>query len=140
MKIKVLPLLAGIAAIAIVAAPVTALAEAPTIVAQESTQQKNPLTELLGLSTDQEQKLQAIRQDTATKLGGVVTPAQQQRYVTARKNGKNRQQAVAAMQLSEDQQKQIGQILQNAQSQSLRVFTPEQIEKLKAFQSQQGQQ
>ena len=141
MKLKVLPLLAGIAAIAIVAAPIAALAETPTIVAQQNTpQRKNPLTELLGLSAEQEQQLAAIQQETAKKLGGVVTPAQQQRYVTARKQGKDRQEAVAAMDLTADQQSQITAILQAAQTRSLSVFTPDQLKKLQDIQSQQGQQ
>jgi len=140
MKLKVLPLLAGIAAIAIVVAPMTSLAESPTIVAQQNAQpKKNPLTDLLGLSTEQEQKLADIQQDTAKKLGGVVTPAQQQRYITARKQGKDRQEAVAAMQLTADQQSQITAILQAAQTQSLSVFTPDQLKKLQDIQSQQGQ-
>ena len=141
MNRKLLSLLVGMAAIAIVGAPKIAMAESPVIVAQQSNPDTtNSLAALLNLSDEQKARLQSIQQETAKKLGSVVTPAQQQRYLTARKNGKSRQEAVAAMQLSADQQSQIGRILQSAQQQSFSVFTPEQIEKLKTLRSQQGGQ
>ena len=141
MNRKLLSLVLGMAAIAIVGAPKIALAESPVIVAQQNPQgNTNSLANLLNLSDEQKARLQSIQQETAKKLGRVVTPAQQQRYLTALNNGKSRQEALAAMQLSADQQSQINRIVKSAQQQSFGVFTPEQIEKLKKLRPQPGAQ
>ncbi len=138
MKRKFLPLLAGIASIAILAAPIAAIAESPTLVAQQNASSNNPF-EQLGISDTQKKQMQEIWQTTTQQLGQIVTPAQQQRFLTARKNGKSIQEARAAMQLSADQKRKISQILQSANQRSLSVLTPAQIEQLKNLRTQQSQ-
>ena len=133
-------ILAGVAAIAMVAAPpLAATAEpAPVIAQRQQNQQQNPLVPLLGLTEEQQTQWAALQRETAEQLGKVITPAQQQRFVTARRNKKNRQQAIAAMQLTAEQQQKIRGIMQSAQTRFLGLLTPEQQEKLKQFATQQS--
>ncbi len=136
MKLNISPLFAGIAAISMLApATITLAAAVPAIIAQQN-QQDNPL----GLTPAQQAQLQQIRKDTLEQMGRVVTQAQQQRFLTARKQGKDEKAAIAAMELTANQQQQISQILQAARQRSLRVFTPEQIEKIREIQSKRQQQ
>ena len=139
MKRKFLQLLAGMAAIAIVAAPVMAIAESPILIAQQNTQFSNPFGQI-GLSDSQRKKIQAIWDIASDDIFAVVTSEQKKRFLEARNNGKTLQEAREDMELNEAQKKKIRQILKAANQRSLDVLTPEQIQKLQDLYKQQTQQ
>ena len=130
MKCKFLPLLAGMAAIAIAAKPVIATAESPILIAQQTAQFAHPFKKIDDLTDSQNKQMQVIWEGATQAIFTVVTPAQQQRFLEARQNGKTLDEAREAMGLSAAQKQKISQILQEAKQQSWNILTPEQRNKV----------
>lgn len=132
-------ILAGVAAIAMVAAPpLAATAEpAPVVAQRQQNQQQNPLVPLLGLTEAQQTQWAALQQEAAEQLGNVITAAQQARFLTARRNGKERQEAVDVMALSDTQKTRIRQITRLSQQKFFALLTEEQQVKLFAAMPEQ---
>jgi Spy/CpxP family protein refolding chaperone len=127
MKFKLSALIAGIAAIAITAAP--------TVVQAEPNNSRMNGAEL-NLTTEQKAQLQQIGQETRSQMESVLTPQQREQLKAnasqAPRTG-NRQAATAQLNLSDEQISKIQQIRKSSEERMQAVLTPEQLEKIRQF-------
>jgi Spy/CpxP family protein refolding chaperone len=127
MKFKLSALIAGIAAIAITAAP--------TVVQAEPNNSRMNGAEL-NLTTEQKAQLQQIGQETRSQMESVLTPQQREQLKAnasqAPRTG-NRQAATAQLNLSDEQISKIQQIRKSSEERMQAVLTPEQLQKIRQF-------
>jgi Spy/CpxP family protein refolding chaperone len=127
MKFKVSALIAGIAAIAITAAP--------TVVQAEPNNSRMGGAEL-NLTTEQKAQLQQIGQETRSQIESLLTPQQREQLKAnasqAPRTG-NRQAATAQLNLSDEQISKIQQIRKSSEERMQAVLTAEQLEKIRQF-------
>ncbi|MBE9129141.1 MULTISPECIES: Spy/CpxP family protein refolding chaperone [unclassified Coleofasciculus] len=127
MKIKVLPLLASIAAIALTTAPMAVRAQPPFM-------------EELNLTAEQKAQLEQIRESTDSQIEQILSPEQQQQFQTIRTERQRVRGAREALNLSDEQRDQMREIHQSAREQMQNVLTEEQRQQMReAMQSRRGE-
>lgn len=126
MRLKLIPLFAGVLALTI-SAPLTVKAQ--TNQPNQPVPQQQPPKQPQGgieLTPQQQEQLTQIRRDTRAQIQKVLTPKQQEQFKTAVQSGENRQAAFAAMKLTKEQQTKLQGILQSARTKTEAILTPEQ--------------
>lgn len=117
--------IAAMAATAITLTPVAAKA-----------QTVNPLTEIfpvlsgVDLTTQQKIQLAELASNFQTEMGKIVTSDQQNQFRTALGQGKGFGEALAAMNITPDQQKQLQGVFVSIRTQLVSTFTPTQRQKI----------
>jgi Spy/CpxP family protein refolding chaperone len=132
MKRKLLPLLAGIAAIAITAAPAFAQSTEPS--------HDFPMLSELDLTEEQKSQLEAIWESSRSEIESLLTPEQQEQFQTVRQQRQELREAREELNLSSEQKDQIRSIMQSAREEARNVLTDEQRQELRQeMRSRQGQ-
>lgn len=137
MKIKLKSVLAGILALAqssaIAAIAVTAITLTPVAAKAQSV---SPITEifpvLTGVDLTAAQKIQLaeLGSSVQTEIGKIVSPEQRKQFQTALGQGKGFTEALAAMNITPDQQKQMQGVFVSVRTQLVSTFTPAQRQKI----------
>lgn len=155
MKIKLMPMLAGVLVLGAVAAPFAVNAQAnPSVkllMAQAQRQGKEGKWAKLNLTDAQKEQMRQIKQETRAQIQEVLTPEQRAQMETMKQNrqGQNGQgQArqgrrggmMAALNLTAEQEASIKQIMQSQKARMEQVLTPEQRQQMEQMRSQWQQQ
>ncbi len=129
MKLKLMPMLAGvIAAAAMAATPLVALAQAPQT--QPQTEEARPRPRIT-LSREQQAEFEAIQARTITEIETVLTPKQKAQFAAARESG----EGLGAIQdLSEPQIREIQTILESFNTALGNLLTQEQKQQIEQSQ------
>lgn len=137
MKIKLKSVLAGILALAqssaIAAIAATAITLTPVAAKAQSV---SPITEifpvLTGVDLTAAQKIQLaeLGSSVQTEIGKIVSPEQRKQFQTALGQGKGFTEALAAMNITPDQQKQMQGVFVSVRTQLVSTFTPAQRQKI----------
>ena len=144
MKIKLMPILAGVIALGVVATPLIVKAQANTSDQQQTTHQHHQsIWDKLGLSDQQKAQIHQIHQDTHTQMLSILTQAQQAQIQAPTPNGqgKNHQawrQVMAS--LSSDQKAKMHELKQQEHSRIQAVLTPTQQQQWQQLHQQMRQQ
>ena len=150
MKIKLMPLLAGLITLSAVATPFVVKAQAQTPdqpAPTQTTPQHHGKWEKLNLSDQQKAQLRQIHNDTRTQIQAVLTPDQQAQLKTLMQNrqGQNhqagqahqgRQSLWASLNLTDAQKAKIKAIREAQKPRMQAVFTPEQQQQLQQMRQQ----
>ena len=140
MKIKLMPMLAGVIALGVVATPLIVKAQANTSDQQQTTHQHHQsIWDKLGLSDQQKAQIHQIHQDTHTQMQSILTQAQQAQLQAPTPNGqgKNHQawrQVMAS--LSSDQKAKMQELRQQEKSRIEGILTPAQKQQWQQMQQQ----
>lgn len=141
MQLKLMPMLAGVIALAVTTIPLPVKAEthsnASLLVAQA--QEKGPF-QRLGLTDEQKDQMAEIRRNTRTQIEAVLTPEQKEQFQTAMENSRGVRGAIKSMNLTPEQRSQVRQIMQSSKEQMNAVLTPEQRQQLQEFRESKRQQ
>lgn len=155
MKIKLMPLLAGLITLSAVATPLLVKAQANTPAQAQPTQTtRQGKWDKLGLSDAQKQQLRQIHDEMRTEIyKTVLTPQQQAQLDAARQNrqaGQNRQadQArqggkrgfMASLNLTDAQKAKMKEIKETYKPRFQAVFTPAQQQQMQQMRQQWQQQ
>ena len=137
MKIPLKSVLAGVLALAqssaIVAIAATAITLTPVAARAQSV---SPLTEifpvLTGVDLTAAQKIQLAELGSSiqTEIGKIVSPEQRKQFQTSLGQGKGFTEALAAMNITPDQQKQMQGVFVSVRTQLVSTFTPAQRQKI----------
>ena len=137
MKLKLKSVLTRVLAsaqsTAIAAIAATAIAMTPIAAKAQSI---GPLTEIfpvlsgVDLTTQQKIQLAEIASNVQTDIGKIVTPEQQNQFRTALGQGKGFPEALAAMNVTPDQQKQLQGVFVAVRTQIVSTFTQVQRQKI----------
>ena len=146
MKIKLMPMLAGVIALGVVATPLIVKAQANTSdqpVPAQSKHHHQSIWDKLGLSDQQKAQIHQIHQDTHTQMQSILTQAQQAQLQAPTPNGqgKNHQawrQVMAS--LSSDQKAKMHELKQQEHSRIQAVLTPAQQQQWQQLHQQMRQQ
>lgn len=153
MKIKLMPLLAGLITISAVTTPllVKAQDEAPTQPPQAAHQHHQGKRGQINLSDTQKQQLRQIEKETHDQIQGVLTSDQQAQLKTLMQqnrqnhqgnrqgNHQKHQDIMAQLNLSDAQKAQITAIRQAQKARMDNVFTPEQKQQMQQMRQQRQQ-
>jgi Spy/CpxP family protein refolding chaperone len=140
MKIKLMPILAGVIALGVVATPLIVKAQTNTSSQAQTTHQHHQgIWDKLGLSDQQKAQIHQIHQDTHTQMQSILTPEQQAQLKAATQNGqgKNHQawrQVMAS--LTSDQKAKMHELHQQEQSRIQGILTPAQQQQWQQMQQQ----
>ena len=129
MKLKLMPILAGMLAIAVVTTPLAVKAE-------PNYQGKTALE----LTQQQRTQMEQIYRNTRSQMEAILTPEQKQRFQAALEQRQGMRAAIAAMNLSPQQQTQLRNIMQSARTQKDAILTSQQKQQLQEWRSQRQQQ
>ena len=156
MKIKLMPLLAGVMTLSAVATPFIVNAQTNTNnqpAPAQTTRQHQGKWDKLNLSDQQKEQLRQIHNETRTQMEAILTPQQLEQLKTARQNRQARQPGQAgqarqggkrgfmtALNLSDEQKAKIKEIMDAQKSRIQAVFTPEQQQQLQQLRQQRQQQ
>jgi Spy/CpxP family protein refolding chaperone len=151
MKIKLMPLLAGLITVSAVATPllVKAQDEAPTQPPQAAHQHHQGKWGQINLSDAQKQQMRQIEKDTHDQIQSVLTSDQQAQLKTLMQqnrqgnrqgNHQKHQDIMAQLNLSDAQKAQITAIRQAQKARMDGVFTPEQKQQMQQMRQQWQQQ
>ncbi|MBE9115962.1 Spy/CpxP family protein refolding chaperone [Lusitaniella coriacea LEGE 07157] len=137
MKIKLLPLLAGVT--------VLTLGFTPMIVsAQQGERQGRPprmerLQSELNLTDAQRNQFEQLHEQTREQIKNILTSEQQQTVRNAIAQGQNPRQAMRSINLTEQQREQMRSIRQQTREQMQNLLTPEQRQRMQELkESRQG--
>lgn len=148
MKIKLMPMLAGVVALSAVIAPFTVNAQTNPSVQPllAQAQQRQGKKARLNLTDAQKQQMRQIKEDTRTKMQAILTPEQQQRLEALKQErqgqnaqGQNRQGRrnwMAELNLSEEQKGQIQELMQQQKARMDAVLTAEQRQEMQQMRQQ----
>jgi Spy/CpxP family protein refolding chaperone len=142
MKIKLMPMLAGVIALGVVATPLVVKAQANTSdqpVPAQSKHHHQSIWDKLGLSDQQKAQIHQIHQDTHTQMQSILTQEQQDQLKAATQNGqgKNHQawrQVMAS--LTSDQKAKMQELRQQEKSRTEGILTPDQKQQWQQMQQQ----
>lgn len=143
MKIKLMPLLAGVIALGITTTPLIAKAQSGFSNQPSPTQSsRHSEWDQLGLSDQQKEQILQIHRDTRAKIQSLLTQDQQDQIQAAMQNGQGKnpqawQQVTAS--ITSDQKTQIRDLLQQEQSKIKDVLTPAQQQQWKQMREQRQQ-
>ncbi len=155
MKIKLMPMLAGVLVLGAVAAPFAVNAQAnpsaKPLMAQAQRQGKQGKWAKLNLSDAQKEQMRQIRKETHDKIQGVLTQTQKDQLAAMRasRQGQNGQgQArqgrrgggMAQLNLTNEQKASIKAIMQEQKSRIEGILTTDQKQQLEQMHSQWQQQ
>lgn len=151
MKIKLMPMIGGLIALSIAAAPFIVKAQAQTP-DQSTPTQTTPRNhhgkwDQLNLSDTQKAQLKTIHEETRTLIKGVLTPEQQTQIQTmmqqhqqnrqaGQQAGKARHDRWASLNLTDDQKAKIKAIRDAQKTKMQAVFTPAQQQQLQQMRAQ----
>lgn len=134
MKVKSLPMFAGVITTAAIAATsLTAFAQAPPAQKPptQTTPAQTPPRSRIVFSQEQQAKFEEIKTETVTKIDEVLNAEQKKQFATGRENG----QGLGAVQnLSDTQKTKIMGILQAFNSQIGNILTAEQKQQIEQSQ------
>ena len=137
MKIKLLPLVAGIATLSIVAAPFILNAQKSNAFPPEG---PPPGLAGINLTSEQQAKFDQMRDSVDSQIEGILTPQQQQHFRRVRELRQELRQEMEALNLSEDQKKQMHSFMRANRDQMDNILTDEQKQKLRQeMQSHMGE-
>jgi Spy/CpxP family protein refolding chaperone len=149
MKLKLMPLLAGLITLSAVATPLIVKAQADTSAqaqpAQTTRQPNQGKWNKLGLSDAQKQQLRQIHDNMRAEIyKTVLTPQQQAQLDTARQNRQARQGGkrgfMASLNLTDAQKAKIKAIREAYKPRLQAVLTPEQQQRQQQMRQQRQQQ
>ena len=152
MKIKLMPLLAGVITLSAVATPfiVKAQAETPNQSAPtQTTPQRHGRWDKLNLSDQQKEQMRQIHKDVRSQIEAVLTPQQLEQLKTARQNRQadqagqdpqGRRSVMASLNLSDEQKAKIKDIKQAQKRRFEAVLTANQKQQLEQMRQQRKQQ
>ena len=152
MKIKLMPMLAGVFAISVAATPLMVKAQANSStqpVPAQSNQRHQGKWDKLNLSDQQKAQLRQIHEETRTQMEAVFTPQQLEQLKAARQNHQARQAGqarqgkdsiMAALNLTDAQKAKLKEIKDAQKARMQAVFTPEQQQQLQQMRQQWQQQ
>ncbi|HBE19035.1 MAG TPA: hypothetical protein DEG17_16775 [Cyanobacteria bacterium UBA11149] len=127
MKIKLLPLVAGIATLSIATAPFILNAQKSNALPPEG----HPGLAELNLTPEQQSKLDQMRDNVDSQIEGILSPQQQQRFQRVRELRQELRQEMEALNLTEDQKEQMHSIMRANRDQMADILTDEQKQKLR---------
>jgi|GEM_PF-451741 len=127
MKIKFLPLLAGVAAVTLITAPMVVNAQRSNLLAQGP----HKVFSNLNLTAEQQTQFEQIRNNTESQIAGILNPEQQQQFQSVRAQRQQLHEAMKALNLSSEQKEQMRSIKQSAKQQMASVLTDEQRQQLR---------
>jgi Spy/CpxP family protein refolding chaperone len=137
MKMKLKSVLAGVLTLgqasAIAALTATAITLTPVAAKAQSV---NPITEIfpvltgVDLTTAQKIQLADLGSSIQTEIGKIVSPEQRKQFQTSLGEGKGFAEALATMNITPDQQKQMQAMFVSVRTQVVSTFTPVQRQKI----------
>jgi Spy/CpxP family protein refolding chaperone len=127
MKTKFLPLLAGVAAITLIAAPMVVNAQRSNLLAQGP----DKVFSNLNLTSEQQTQFEQIRNNTDSQIAGILNPEQQQQFQSIQTQRQQLHEAMKALNLTSEQKEQMHSIKQSAKQQMDSVLTDEQLQQLR---------
>lgn len=137
MKLKLKSVVAGVLAVAQSSAVAAIAATTITLTpVAAKAQTVNPLTEIfpvlsgVDLTTQQKIQLADLASSFQTEMGKIVTSDQQNQFRTVLGQGKGFGEALAAMNITPDQQKQLQGVFVSIRTQLVSTFTPVQRQKI----------
>jgi Spy/CpxP family protein refolding chaperone len=130
MKLKLMPVLAGVIALTVTAAPLAVKAEPNQLNQPLPKQAQNRRGAEVELTQQQKDKLVQIRSDTRAQIEKILTPQQREQFKAAMQSPQGRQAAFAAMNLSPKQQTELREVMQSAQTRVEAILTPEQRQQI----------
>ena len=130
MKLKVMPICAGLLAIAVVTTPLAVKAE-------PNYQGKRAAIEL---TQEQRTQMEQIYRNTRSQMEAILTPEQKQSFQAALEQRRGMRGAISAMNLSPEQQTQLRNIMQSARTQKDAILTSQQKQQLQEWRSERQQQ
>jgi periplasmic protein CpxP/Spy len=139
MKIKLIPLLAGLITLSAVATPLVVKAQDAPMPAQTTHQHHQDIWSQLNLTNQQKEQLRQIDNDTRTQMQAVFTPDQQAQMKAAMQNhqpGQGRRLGMAALNLSDAQKAKIKEIMQAQEARKQAILTPNQQQQLQQMHQQ----
>src|SRR4028119_1816719 len=149
MKIKLMPMLGGLIALSVAAAPFIVKAQAQTpdqpAPAQTTHQHHQGKWDKLNLTDAQKQQLGQIGKDTHDQIQAVLTSDQQAQLKAAMQNRQagqarqGRQNLWASLNLTDDQKAKIKAIKEAQKARMQAILTPAQQQQLQQMQQQQQQ-
>jgi Spy/CpxP family protein refolding chaperone len=143
MKLKLMPVFAYAIALTVAAAPLAVKAQ-PNQQNQPVPGQAQNQPQFAGVKITQQQQnqLAQIRSDARAQIEKLLTPQQleQLKTATTMQSGQDRQAALAAMNLSQEQKNQLQTIIQSARNRAEAVLTPEQRQQMQQNIQQSPQQ
>lgn len=149
MKIKLMPLLAGVITLSAVATPfiLKAQAETPNQPAPtQRTHQRQGKWDKLNLSDQQKEQMRQIHRDVRSQIEAVLTPQQLEQLKTARQKSQagqapqGRRSVMAVLSLSDEQRAKIKGIKQAQKRRFEAVLTANQKQQLEQMRQQRKQQ
>lgn len=157
MKIKLMPMFAGVLVLGAVAAPFAVKAQAnpsakPLMAqAQQGQRQgKEGKWAKLNLTDAQKQQMSQIKKETHDKIQAILTQEQRAQMETMKQNRQaqngqgqarqGRRGGMASLNLTDDQKASIKAIMQEQKSRMEQVLTPEQRQQMEQMRSQWQQQ
>lgn len=133
MKLKKLSLLAGAIAVAFSITPLAANAQVNSNAPQRVAQANRPSPPDLKLSQQQIGKITQIRTKTRDQIQAVLTADQRKKIQTDLQAGKPPQQVFASIQFTQEQQKQLQDIMVGSQRQMEGVLNAQQKKTLEQW-------
>jgi Spy/CpxP family protein refolding chaperone len=155
MKIKLMPMLAGVFAISVAATPLIVKAQANSStqpVPAQSNQRHQGKWDKLNLTDQQKAQLRQIHDETRTQMEAVFTPQQLEQLKAARQNhqagqarqagqsGQGKHSIMATLNLTDAQKAKLKEIKDSQKARMQAVFTPEQQQQLQQMRQQWQQQ
>ena len=135
MKLKLVPMLIGVIAVAtITTTPLAAFAQAQS----PQPQQAQPPRPRITLSAEQQAKFEQLQASTVSLIEAKLSPEQKKQYAAARAGGGGLIQSLGAIKdVSESQKSEIVGILQNFNNQIGELLTADQKKLIQQSQPQQ---
>lgn len=132
MKIKLMPMFAGIISLAITALPAVAQ---PNFSGGKGPGMGPGMIEL-NLTQEQKNKMAEIHKNTRAEIDKILTQEQKDKFKAAMQNRQGMQAAFEAMNLSEDQKTKMQEIRETSRKQMQEVLTTEQKQKIREMMQQ----
>jgi periplasmic protein CpxP/Spy len=101
----------------------------PTV--SQAQQTRMPVLEQLDLTPDQETQMAEVRRDTLAQLETIVSAEQRETFKSKMTEGATLREAIASMNLSEDQRTQVRATFQAARQEAQTILTPAQQEEVR---------
>ncbi len=139
MKIKLMPMLAGVIALSVVATPLILNAQPNTSDQPAQSNRRHGMWEQLNLSPEQQEQIRQIRQETRAQKQAILTPEQQEQFNAAAENGqgRNRQAWRSIMaSLTDDQKAAMRELKEQEKARIEEILTPEQQQQLEQMRQQ----
>lgn len=135
MKLKLVPMLIGVIAVAtLTSTPLAAFAQAQS----PQPQQAQPPRPRINLSAEQQAQFEKLQASTVSQIEAKLNPEQKKQYADARASGGGLIQSLGAIKnVSESQKSEIVGILQNFNSQIGNLLTEDQKKLIQQSQPQQ---